>query len=261
MEIIIQPDAKKGSIVASRIIARLVREKNDAVLGLATGNTPLSLYKELCKMHKNDKLDFSKVTTFNLDEYVGIPGSHPASYGSYMYENFFNQVNIPPKQINIPDGMSSDISTLCADYEQKIQRAGGIDLQLLGLGADGHIAFNEPISSLASRTRIKTLTRQTKRDNAYAFNDDIEQVPNHVITMGIATIMESYICLMLAFGEDKAEAVASTIEGPLSAMVPASALQMHRNTIIIVDEAAATKLNKDQYYRWVYDNKPAWQKY
>lgn len=261
MEVIIQDNAESASRVGAEIVKKIVTAKQNAILGLATGQTPLLLYRELVRMHRKEGLDFSGCTTFNLDEYVGLDKDHPASYNSYMRNNLFKHLNIPDDQINIPDGMSDDIPSVCINYEKKIAKLGGIDLQILGIGADGHIAFNEPISSLKSRTRIKTLMKQTKRDNAQFFNGDIDQVPNHVITMGVATIMDSQICLMLAFGEEKAKAIAATIEGPISAMVPASALQMHQNTIVIIDEAAASKLNKTQYYRYVYENKPQWQKY
>lgn len=260
MEMIIQKDAKEASIVAARIVDRLVREKPDAVLGLATGSTPLYLYNELIRMHKEDKLDFSGVTTFNLDEYVGLPPEHPQSYSRFMHEHFFDEVNVPKERIHIPDGMAPDIPTFCAAYEQAIVDAGGIDLQVLGIGSDGHIAFNEPTSALASRTRIKTLTEQTLRDNARFFKYE-EDVPRHAITMGVGTIMEARTCLLLAFGKTKARAVAEAVEGPVTSMVPASVLQLHPVVKVVVDEAAASGLEKIDYYRWVYDHKPDWQSF
>ena len=260
MEIIIQPTPEAGSIIAARIIAKIVREKPDCVLGLATGSTPLGTYRELIRMHREEGLDFSKVTTFNLDEYVGLPASHPQSYRAFMAENFFRHVNVDARRTHIPDGMASDVPAECARYEAAIRDAGGIDLQLLGIGSDGHIGFNEPSSSLASRTRIKTLTEQTRADNARFFGGDLAQVPVHCITMGVGTIMETREVLMLAFGEKKAAAVAAAVEGPITAMNPASILQMHPVAKCIVDEPAASKLSRTDYYRWVFSRKPGWQR-
>ncbi|HYG23100.1 MAG TPA: glucosamine-6-phosphate deaminase [Verrucomicrobiae bacterium] len=254
MEIIIQRDAAAATEVAARIVARCIRSKPNAVLGLATGSTPLLLYRALAEM----KLDWRRVTTFNLDEYVGLAPDHSQSYHSFMWENLFQHVNISRRNVHIPDGQAADIPLFCADYERKIAKAGGIDLQVLGIGTDGHIGFNEPTSSLASRTRIKTLTRGTRRDNAKYF-DGAENVPQHVITMGLGTIMEARQCLLLAFGARKARAVAAAVEGPLTALNPASILQMHVNAKLCVDSAAAGKLKRAEYYRWVYENKPEWQ--
>jgi glucosamine-6-phosphate deaminase len=260
MEIIIQPDSLTASYIAARIIARHVRQKPDSVLGFATGQTPLPLYKFLVKMHKNEGLDFSRVTAFNLDEFVGLDPKHPASYHSYMHESLFNQVNIDKRRIHIPDGLAEDIPASCRAYEENIHDAGGIDIQVLGIGSDGHIGFNEPSSSLVSRTRIKTLTIQTRRDNAHLFGGE-DKVPHHVITMGLGTIMDCRTCLLLAFGGKKAHAVAQAVEGPVTAMVPASILQMHVRALVLVDDEAASELQRAFYYRWVYDNKPDWQKY
>jgi len=254
MEIIIQPDAKAATAVAVTMVARLLREKPDAVLGLATGSTPLPLYQALIRM----KLDWRKVTTFNLDEYVGLPPAHPQSYHHFMWENLFRHINISRKNVHIPDGMSRNIPKFCSGYEARIRAAGGIDLQVLGIGTDGHIGFNEPTSSLASRTRIKTLTRRTHKDNARFFGSP-DKVPHHVITMGLGTIMEARSCVLLAFGSEKARAVAATVEGPLAAVNPASILQMHPNVKMCLDHAAASKLKRADYYRWVYENKPEWQ--
>lgn len=260
MEIIIKKDSLTGSHAAARVVARLVREKPNAVLGLATGSTPLLLYKELIRMHREEGLDFSRVITFNLDEYIGLPKEHEQSYHRFMWENLFSQINIKPENAHVPNGMASDVPVFCADYEKAIVAAGGIDLQVLGIGSDGHVGFNEPTSSFASRTRIKTLTRQTVADNARFFEGDESKVPHHCITMGIGTIMDARMNLMLAFGANKAEAVAATVEGPVAAVMPASILQHHPNAKIFIDEAAAANLKLADYYRWVYDNKPAWQK-
>jgi glucosamine-6-phosphate deaminase len=256
MEIIIQSNAEAATAVATRIVAGVLRAKPNAVLGLATGSTPLLLYRALAEM----KLDWRKVTTFNLDEYVGLPPSHEQSYHSFMWENLFRHVNIARKNVHIPDGAAKDIPRFCARYEERIRQAGGIDLQILGIGTDGHIGFNEPTSSLASRTRIKTLTRQTHKDNARFFGS-ADKVPHHVITMGLGTIMEARQCLLLAFGAKKARAVAAMVEGPVAAINPASVLQMHPSVKVCLDKPAAGKLNRAAYYRWVYDNKPNWQKF
>lgn len=256
MEIIIQPTQQAAAKIAARLIARLLREKPRAVLGLATGSTPLPLYSELAKT----KIDWRPVTTFNLDEYLGLAPEHPASYHYFMRENFFRHVKIQKKSIHIPDGMTRDVPAFCRRYEQQIREVGGIDLQLLGIGSDGHIGFNEPSSSLASRTRIKTLTGRTRRDNARFFGGEA-QSPHHVITMGIGTIMEARHCLLLAFGKKKARAIAGAVEGPVTAMNPASALQLHPRVTICLDEAAASLLKMKRYYRWVFDNKPDWQKF
>jgi glucosamine-6-phosphate deaminase len=255
MEIIIQTTPEAATAVAARTIALLVRKKPDAVIGLATGCTPLLLYRQLIEM----KLDWRKVRTFNLDEYVGLAADHPASYHSFMAEHLFRHINIARKNIHIPDGLTRDVPAFCSRYEKQIKEAGGIDLQLLGIGTDGHIGFNEVTSSLASRTRIKTLTSQTRLDNAGFFGGE-EKVPHHVITMGIGTIMEARHCLMLAFGRKKARAIAGAVEGAVTAMNPASALQMHPRTTACLDEEAASRLKMSDYYRWVYANKPDWQK-
>jgi len=259
MEIIIKQDAQAASGAAARVVARLVREKPDAVLGLATGSTPLTLYRELIRMHKEDGLDFSAVRTFNLDEYIGLEKEHLQSYYTFMWENLFSQINIKPENVHIPDGMAVDVMASCAEYEREIVAAGGIDLQVLGIGSDGHIGFNEPTSSFASRTRIKTLTQQTVSDNARFFEGDESKVPHHCITMGIGTIMDARMNLMLAFGEGKAEAVAATVEGPVAAIMPASILQHHPAAKVFIDEPAAANLQLADYYRWVYDGKPEWQ--
>jgi len=257
MEVIIKQDAEKVSWEAAALFCRQLREKPDSVFGLATGSTPVRLYHLLGEMAQAGELDLSQATTFNLDEYVGLPGAHPQSYASFMREHLF--AHVPVARWHVPDGMAGDIPQLCAAYEQAIREAGGIDLQLLGLGSDGHIGFNEPGSSLGSRTRLKTLTAQTVADNACYFSSPAE-VPRHVVTMGVGTILEARHCLVLAFGERKAQAVAAMAEGAITAMVPASALQMHPVCTLIVDEPAAALLQRREYYRWVYENKPAWQR-
>jgi len=258
MEVIILPTAEEASEVAARFVARQVREKPESVLGLATGGTPCKLYEMLARMHKAGVLDFSKVTTFNLDEYLGLDPSHPASYHRFMEENLFSHVNIARERIHIPDGLADDVPAHCLAYEKLIGDAGGIDLQILGLGTDGHIGFNEPGSSLASRTRIKTLTERTRSDNGRYFVD-AREVPDHVITMGLGSIMESRMCLLLAFGRGKAQAVAASVEGPVTASVPGTLLQFHPRAKVILDAEAASLLARADYYLWVYKNKPTWQ--
>jgi len=259
MEVIITPSPEEGALSAARILDHVVRAKPAAVLGLATGSTPLGLYRELIRRHKEEGLDFSGITTFNLDEYVGLEASHPASYHRFMHENLFAEINVAPERIHLPDGMAADVNAFSREYEKKIRAAGGIDLQILGIGNDGHIGFNEPSSSLASRTRLKTLTQVTIEANKRFFNN-IDEVPRHVITMGVGTIMEARICLLLAFGEKKAEAVRAMVEGPVTANCPASVLQLHPRVVVIADEAAAASLARADYYRYVFAAKPEWQK-
>jgi len=241
MLVIVKEDYDEMSKEAAKIVAALVRKKPDCVLGLATGSTPIGLYKELIRMHKEEGLDFSKVTTFNLDEYVGLPPEHDQSYHYFMWENFFKHINIDPGKVHIPHGMADDIEEHCGWYEERIKKVGGIDLQVLGIGANGHIAFNEPGSSLGSRTRIKTLTEKTRQDNARFFKS-IDEVPKYAITMGIGTIMEARQLLLLASGKNKAHAIKITVEGPITAMVPATIVQMHPKATIIVDKEAASEL-------------------
>jgi glucosamine-6-phosphate deaminase len=226
---------------AAEVITYQIRRKPDSVLGFATGGTPLGLYKRLIRNHQERGLDFSKVTTFNLDEYVGLPPEHDQSYHYFMWENLFKHINVNPANVYIPHGMADDIDYFCEWYEQKISDAGGIDLQILGVGANGHLAFNEPGSSLGSRTRIKTLTENTVRDNARYF-ERMEDVPRFAITMGIGTIMEARKLLLVANGEKKADAIHKMLEGQITAMAPATIVQLHRYAHVLVDRAAASQL-------------------
>lgn len=260
MEIVICSSPEEASHHAAAFVASIINAKGSAVLGLATGSSPLGLYHELIAMHRKQHLDFSQCVTFNLDEYVGLGPEHPASYHRFMHDHFFHGVNIRPENIHIPDGLAADIPAHCKAYEEAIAAAGGIDVQVLGIGSDGHIGFNEPTSSLASRTRIKTLTERTRADNARFF-PCAEDVPRHVLTMGIGTIMEARAIVLVAFGPGKAEAVAAMVEGPITAMVPASILQMHPTVKVLLDEEAATKLRKRDYYTHVFAHKPAWQRW
>jgi glucosamine-6-phosphate deaminase len=214
----------------------------------------------LSQYHHAEELDFSNVTTFNLDEYIGIPASHPQSYRSTMNRSLFDRINIDKSRTFLPDGMAADLDAECLRYESAIADAGGIDLQLLGIGLNGHLAFNEPLSSLSSRTRTKSLTPETRAQNSDFFGGP-ENVPSRAITMGVGTILESRWCILLATGESKAEILCKAIEGPVNSVVTASALQMHRRCTVIIDEPAATKLEFCDYYRWVFANEPEWAAY
>ncbi len=250
MQVFIHETYEQLSSFAAQEIKQLLNSKPNAVLGLATGSTPLALYQELVRMHRDEGLDFSQVTTFNLDEYVGLPKTSEQSYHYFMHENFFQHVNIPKQNIYIPLGNTDNSDAFCDWYESRIKECGGIDLQILGIGSDGHIAFNEPTSSLGSRTRIKTLAPQTVADNARFF-DSPDEVPRQAITMGVGTILESRKVVLLAAGANKADAMAKTIEGPVTSMITASALQMHRDVRCYLDKAAASELTMTEYYDWI----------
>jgi glucosamine-6-phosphate deaminase len=256
MEVIIQKDYEQMSKVAAEIVVEVLNAKPNAVLGMATGSTPLGLYQELVRLHREEQLDFSRVTTFNLDEYVGLAPNHPQSYHYFMHENFFKHVNVPPQNVNIPSGSTSNFPAFCEWYEQRIADCGGIDLQILGIGSDGHIAFNEPTSSMSSRTRLKTLSKQTIDDNARFF-ENREDVPIYAITMGVGTILDARKLILVASGKAKAAAIAQAVEGPVTSMVTASALQLHRDADVIVDEEAAGELKMRDYYEFIYAKKPA----
>lgn len=254
MEVIITKDYDELSKQAAQLFRRQIVLKPNSVLGLATGSTPIGLYNELVRMHVEEGLDFSKVVTFNLDEYLGLHPSHEQSYHYFMHQHLFSKINISPANTHVPHGHTQRILEFCQWYEDQITAAGGIDLQVLGIGTDGHIAFNEPGSSLGSRTRLKTLTKQTIEDNARFF-DNPDDVPRFAITMGVGTILEARQIVLLASGANKADIVAEAIEGPVTAQVTASALQLHRHVTVLVDEAAASKLKRADYYRWVYEQK------
>ena len=260
MEILIHDTPEEGAQVAAKLVKKILSTRSKPVLGLATGGTPLRLYRELIRMHQSGELSFKDCTSFNLDEYVGLPPEDERSYHHYMRSNLFDQVDMDFNRIHLPDGCAGDLRQACRDYEEKIKEFGGIDLQVLGIGANGHIGFNEPTGSLASRTWVKILSEQTIKDNAIYF-DDPEEVPRHVVTMGIATVMETRHCLLLANGAKKADAVRRMIEGPVSASCPASILQMHRRVTIVLDEEAAYLLTFKDHYKWVEGNKLDWQKY
>ncbi len=260
MEIIIQPTADAAAELAARVIADELRAKPDLVLGLATGCTMESVYARLVRMHRQTGLDFSRCRTFNLDEYVGLPASHRNSYRHYMNHNLFLNVNIPLRNTHLPDGSAADLEAECDRYERLITESGGIDFQLLGVGLAGHLGFNEPASSLRSRTRVKVLSPVTIAQNAPLFEEP-DQMPRRAITMGVGTILESRRCLLLATGEEKAGIVAKAIEGPITSMISATALQMHPHCIVMLDEAAAQRLTEADYYRWIFENEPEWRSY
>ncbi len=262
MEVIVAKDRKELAEITAGIIREQIIRKPNSVLGLATGSTPEETYARLIRYHKEEGLDFSKIVTFNLDEYLGLPASHDQSYYYFMHDRLFNHVNINEENVHVPMGMAPDPEAFCEWYENEIEKAGGIDLQLLGIGGDGHIAFNEPSSSLASRTRVKTLTEGTIKDNAELFFGKGQEhlVPKFAITMGVGTILESRKCLLIAFGKRKAKIVKELVEGPVTSMVTASALQMHPDSVIVVDEEAAAELEQKDYYKWVYSQKGEYQK-
>jgi glucosamine-6-phosphate deaminase len=250
VEIIILGTAKDVYAEASSRIIEWIRKKPDSVIGLATGRTMLEIYKNLIAEYGQDHVDFSSVKTVNLDEYLGLDPGDPLSFHSYMHANFFKHVNIHPNNILIPDPLPDDVEKECEAYEGAIKERGGIDIQLLGIGRDGHIGFNEPSSSLQARTRVKTLTDETLRDNFGS-----TEGPRFAITMGIGTIMEAREIILVAVGEEKAKAVSQMVEGPVTASCPASALQLHPKVKVICDSAAAQHLERKDYYIWVWRHK------
>jgi glucosamine-6-phosphate deaminase len=258
MEVVIAPAAQLARIAADAV-ERLLRARPTAVLGLATGSSPLAVYDELARRHADEGLSFAHARAFMLDEYVGLPADHPERYRNVIEKEIASRVDFAEGAVQGPDGLAEDVPAACAAYERAIADAGGVDLQILGIGTDGHVAFNEPGSSLASRTRIKTLTRQTREDNARFFGDDVDQVPTHCLTQGLATIMAARHLVLLATGRGKAEAVHQLAEGPVSAMWPATVLQHHPHVTVLVDDAAASRLQLADYYRETYAAKPGWQ--
>ncbi|MBI4324551.1 MAG: glucosamine-6-phosphate deaminase [Chloroflexi bacterium] len=260
MEVIIRSGAEAAADLVARILAKELRANPNLVLGLATGRTMESVYAKLVRRHREEKLDFSLCRTFNLDEYVGLPGSDRHSYRHYMNHHLFQQVNIDLRNTHLPAGMASDLDAECARYEQEIAKSGGIDLQLLGIGRAGHLGFNEPLSALRSRTRVKALSPATLTQNAPLF-DDPAKMPRRAITMGVGTILESRRCLLLAIGEEKADIIAKAVEGPITAMISATALQLHPRCTVVVDETAGRQLQEADYYRWIFDNEPEWEEF
>ncbi|GAB3604547.1 glucosamine-6-phosphate deaminase [Microbacterium aureliae] len=254
MEVIITREDAIGPLVADDIAA-LLRERPNAVLGLATGSSPLRVYNELAARTARGELSFARARAFTLDEYVGLPADDPRSYRRVVATDFTDRVDFAPDAVQSPDGGAADLDEACRRYEAAITAAGGVDLQILGIGTDGHIAFNEPGSSLASATRVKTLTMQTRRDNARFFDGDVDAVPMHCLTQGLGTIMRARHVVLVATGQAKAEAVHQMVEGAVSAMWPATILQHHPHATVLLDEAAASRLQLADYYRYTYEHR------
>ena len=260
MEVVIQPSADAAAEFAARLIAGELCAKLLPVLGLATGRTMEAVYAKLAALYLDGDMDFSTCHTFNLDEYIGLAATDRNSYRHYMDRHLFSKVNIDLRNTRLPDGIADDLEVECAKYEQLIASTGGIDLQLLGIGSNGHLGFNEPLSSFKSRTRVVMLAPETIEQNAALFGN-AEQMPRRAITMGVETILDARRCVLLATGADKAAILAKAIEGPITSMIPATALQMHRDCVVVADEAAASKLAKAEYYRAVFENHPQWTKF
>lgn len=259
MEVVIARDAAEVGVIAASAVAAHVVTKPHSVVGLATGSSPVVVYERLAELTRSGVVDLGACRFFLLDEYVGLPDDHPERYRNVIDREFVERVGVDASRVQGPDGSAGDLPAACAAYEQAIAAAGGVDVQILGIGTDGHIAFNEPGSSLASRTRIKTLTGQTRRDNARFFGGDVDRVPTHCLTQGVGTIMDARHIVLVALGRGKAEAVHHMVEGAVSAMWPASALQWHPHVTVVVDEAAASRLQLAGYYTETYAAKPAWQ--
>ena len=256
MEVIILNTEEEVAHLAADLIARQVQQKADSVLGMATGGTPVKTYEKLIAKNQAGEISFKETTTFNLDEYIGLSPDHPRSYRYFMQENLFDHIDIQRERTHIPNGLAENPIEAGPAYEAQIADAGGIDIQILGIGSDGHIGFNEPTSSMGSRTRIKTLTEGTLEDNQRFFKPG-EVQPSLAITMGIQTIMEARHVILLANGAGKATAIRETVEGPISARCPASILQFHPKATIIVDEAAAQELELTAYYKRVREEQEA----
>lgn len=244
MKVIVLDTAEQIAIRAADVIEDLLTSTPDAVLGTATGSSPLPLYDELVRRYEAGRLSFASVTGFMLDEYVGLPEGHPERYATFMERHLRSRLDMRPGALHGPDALADDLEAACRDYEAQMARAGYCDLQILGIGADGHIGFNEPGGPLDSRTHIDTLTEQTRRDNARFFGGDITAVPTHCLTQGLATIMEARCLLLIATGENKAEAVAQMVEGPVSKQWPATIMQRHPHALVFVDQAAASHLTR-----------------
>ncbi len=261
MEVVILPDPEAVAALAARIIAAELRRTVRPVLGLATGSSPLGIYAALRSMVAAGELSMDGVRGFALDEYVGLPPGHPESYAEVIRREVVEPLGMDPALVRVPDGAAGDIESACADYERAIADAGGVTVQILGIGGNGHIGFNEPTSSLASRTRIKTLAAATRQANARFFTEaDGASVPTHCLTQGLGTILDAGALVLVAQGESKAEAIRQAVEGPLSSRWPASALQLHRRVSVIVDEAAGSRLELADYYRETFAAKPEWQR-
>ena len=255
VEIIVLSDPAAVGRHAARLIADTLDRRPEPVLGVATGSSPLATYSELAALVRGG-LDLSGATAFALDEYVGLDPAHPEAYHAVIHRDVTVPLQLDPARVHVPNGAAADLRGACLEYEAAIEAAGGIDVQLLGIGANGHIGFNEPGSSLSSRTRIKTLAPRTRRDNARFFGGGMEAVPVHCLTQGIGTILRARSVVLVATGESKAAAVAAMAEGPLGAFCPASALQLHERATVVLDEAAASRLRDREYYDFARDHAP-----
>jgi glucosamine-6-phosphate deaminase len=260
MEVVIVDTPEDAGQIAADAITSLYQTKPHAVLGLATGSSPITIYDKLAHKVETSALTLAAATAFLLDEYVGLPADHPQRYHNVIGGDFIAKVDIDPGHVHGPDGLANDLAAECAAYEQSITDAGGVDVQILGIGTDGHVGFNEPGSSLTSHTRIKTLTAQTRADNARFFNDDPDAVPAHCLTQGLGTLLKARHALTVAAGQQKAEAVHQIAEGPVSAMWPGSVLQLHPHATLILDRPAASRLQLAAYYEETYNAKPSWQR-
>lgn len=259
MEVVPLPDAETVGAIAADVVEALVRRSPAAVLGLATGSSPLPAYRELVRRHRDGSgPSYELVRCFTLDEYVGLPPGHPQTYRETIHRELTDALGIGRDRVHGPDPDPDALPTAGERYEEALRAAGGVDLQVLGIGGDGHLAFNEPGSSLASLTRMKTLTERTRRDNARFFGSP-DEVPRHVLTQGLGTILRARHLLLLATGAAKAEAVAAAVEGPVSASCPASVLQLHPHVTVLLDDAAASRLTRADHYREVHAGKPDWQ--
>ncbi|MFA5552440.1 MAG: glucosamine-6-phosphate deaminase [Trueperaceae bacterium] len=261
MDIVILPTSEHVEKLTARLVADRIKAKPNLVLGCATGRTMEGIYDELVSLAQAHALDFSRVRTFNLDEYVGVSPDDARSYRHYMNRHFFSRVNIDAANTYVPNGLATDLEAECDAYEAAIVAAGGIDLQLLGLGSNGHIGFNEPLSGFQSRTRVQPLAPHTREQNAGMFGGDPEKVPTTALTMGVGTILDSREALLVVTGEHKADILARSLEGPVVGVITATALQFHRRCHVITDEAAAAKLNLREFYRDEVSHLPVWRGY
>lgn len=259
MEVVIAPDADGAAELVAGVLIRVLAARPAPVIGLATGSSPLGVYRRIIDAHRRGEVTAAHATAVLLDEYVGLPDGHPEAYRAFIRRELVDHIDLPVERLFGPDVGADDLPDACLRYDGLIADLGGVDVQLLGIGGDGHVGFNEPGSSLASRTRVKTLTRATRADNARFFDDREEHVPRHVVTQGLGTILEARHLVLIACGPGKAEPIARAVEGPVTAMCPASVLQFHPHATVVVDEPAAAQLALADYYREAYEHKPDWQ--
>jgi len=260
MEVVIVSDADAAADLVAGVIVAVLADHPAPVLGLATGSSPLGVYRRLIDACAAGALTAAHASAVLLDEYVGLPSDHAETYRAFIRGELVDHIDLPSERLFGPDAAADDLASACREYDRLIRDLGGVDVQLLGIGTDGHVGFNEPGSSLASRTRIKTLTRATRVDNARWFDDHVGDVPRHVVTQGLGTILEARHLVLIATGPEKAEPIARAVEGPLTAMCPASVLQLHPHATVVVDEPAAARLDRVDYYREAYEHKPGWQR-